>query len=93
VYEDDTEDTSVGYSYYDTAYDNSRQLDYYRLQNVTSLNFSGAKKQYENAYFSVWLRTASSPSPTNYGFISPSGFEGGYFTFRTDGVSPAFRIA
>ena len=42
VYEDDDGNTSNGIDRYDTAYNNTRQLDYYSSQNITTSNYSGA---------------------------------------------------
>ena len=52
VWEDVDGNTSGGPDYYDTAYHNTRQLDYYKGLNVTSLSYSSAiKKNGTSDYF------------------------------------------
>ena len=80
---------------YDTATAETRQLDYYKAQGVTTSNKSGAIKQYNGSNTSWWLRAASSSSSYDRSYFyyvyaagdrdtSPAGF--------TYGVAPAFRI-
>ena len=44
VWEDVDGDTSSGIDHYDTAYNNTRQLDYYKGLNVTTSSYSGVIK-------------------------------------------------
>ena len=82
-----------GPDYYDTAYNNTRQLDYYKKLNVTFLNYSGAIKIGLNTIpIEWWLRTASTTNTDQ--FISVSG-EAHLISSDSDNdycVSPAFRI-
>ncbi|MBQ6497340.1 MAG: hypothetical protein IJI58_01335 [Bacilli bacterium] len=77
---------------YDTAEAETRQLDYYSSQNVTTTNYSGAIKQYTGSNYYWWLRSACSHySNTFY----PVDHYGGWYydgSNSTNGVSPTFRI-
>ena len=92
VYEDGT---SYKISTYDTAWNNTRQLDYYKAKNVTADgHWSSAIKWYninEIAY-QWWLRGADS----NYsnGFLGVYNFVNWYNSGATNsyGFAPAFRI-
>ncbi len=92
VWEDDDGNTSKGIDYYDTAYNNTRQLDYYSSQNVTTSNYSGAIKQNNGSNSYWWLRSAFSSGGNVFYAVYTDG------RWRTDdwyvsrGVSPAFRI-
>ena len=92
VFEDVDGNTSDGIDYYDTAYNNTRQLDYYSSQNVTTSNYSGAIKHNGSNAYGWWLRSAC--SIINYGFYVVDGTGDWYDTgsSNTGGVSPAFRI-
>ena len=76
-----------------TAEAETRQLDYYKNNGVTTSNYSGAIKQYNGTNTSWWLRSAYSDGSVRFitvndngGWIDPNA----NFTY---GVSPAFRIA
>ena len=90
VYEDGT---SNQISSYDTAYNDTKQLDYYKNQGVTTNSYAGAIKQYNGANSNWWLRSAYSRSTG--GFLDV-GSKGGWYYYTallSYGVSPAFRIA
>ncbi len=92
VFEDVDGNTSRGIDSYDTAYNNTRQLDYYSSQNVTTNNYSGAIKQNNGSNYYWWLRSAYS-NVNYYFFIVHTNGNWGYTTSTiTYGVSPAFRI-
>ena len=78
---------------YDTSVGTSKQLDYYKNQGVTAINYAGAIKSYKaNGYF-WWLRSSS--FNTVYSLLG-SDFNGGWNSANASnsyGVSPAFRIA
>ena len=93
VFEDVDENTSSGPDYYDTAYNNTRQLDYYKGLNVTTSNFSSAIKKNENSNSYWWLRSARSYNTYNFNSVSYDGYWYYYNANNTYGVSPAFRIA
>ena len=78
---------------YDTGRNNTRQLDYYSAQGVTTSNYSGAIKQRNGSNSWWWLRTTGS---NNYSRFCAVTSDGNGYTSTADstyGVSPAFRIA
>lgn len=90
VYEDGT---SNKVSTSDTAWDNTRQLDYYKLKGVTTTNYASAIKQFGTEKTNWWLRSALSSS--DYFFITvtkPDGSWGRNGASGNYGFSPAFRI-
>ena len=77
---------------YDTARDNTRQLDYYKNLGVTTSNKSGAIKKNGTSADWWWLRAAGSSS-TYYFFIVRT--DGGWsydIAKYLRGVAPAFRL-
>ena len=80
-------------SSYDTAYNSTRQLDYYANNNVTTSNYSGAIKNYSGSAAWWWLRAADS-SYNSY-FLGVYS-DGDWYSYTADdtsgGVAPAFRI-
>lgn len=93
VWEDVDGNTSNGIDYYDTAYHNTRQLDYYAGLNVTTSNYSGAIKQYSGSNSWWWLRSALSNYTSTFTSVRNTGDSSGSGANYTNGVSPAFRIA
>lgn len=77
---------------YDTATAETRQLDYYKSQGVTTSNISGAIKQYNGSNTKWWLRAAISNDSSSFYFVYTSGDWSGTNAFFTYGVAPAFRI-
>ena len=92
VWEDVDENTNSGPDYNDTAYENTRQLDYYAGLNVTTSSYSGAIKKRNGTNSIWWLRSAYSSNTSGFNLVSNSG--GWYYGIAegTTGVSPAFRI-
>ena len=98
IYEDGTESNL---SENDTAWNNTRQLDYYKARNVTADgHLSSAIKWYKDDINEMadlwWLRTAYSYGNDtflyvsydgNYSIVTASGANGG-----APGFAPAFRI-
>ena len=78
---------------YDTAEAETRQLDYYANNGVTTSNYSSAiKKDSLGIASSWWLRTARSWNSNSF-YAVLSGGDWNYHTpYYSDGVSPAFRI-
>ena len=77
---------------YDTARDNTRQLDYYKNLGVTTSNKSGAIKKNGTSADWWWLRAAGSSS-TYYFFIVRT--DGGWsydIAKYLRGVAPAFQL-
>ena len=91
VWEDVDGNTSSGLDYLDTAYNNTRQLDYYKGLNVTTSNYSSAIKKNGTSNSWWWLRSAYSNNTNAFGNVSNSGYWNSYSV--ASGVSPAFRIA
>ena len=73
---------------YDTARDNTRQLDYYKNLGVTTNNYSGAIK----SAYRWWLRSAYSNDFTNFYSVDTEGAWPYSDAHNTNGVSPAFRL-
>ena len=92
VWKDDDENPSSGIDYADTAYNNTRQLDYYELLNVTLSNYSEEKKQYNGSNYYWWFRSAFSNSMSNFVLVFWDGNFGNSYASNSNGVSPAFRI-
>ena len=78
-----------GYSQTDTAYNMTRQLDYYRINGATIEEYSIAVKYYGATHNNIWLRAASGSFFFNV--VSPGGTTRAYANI-SNGISPAFRI-
>ena len=78
----------------DTAYDQTRQLDYYaNLKVTTSINYSGAIKNKENSNGSAWwLRVAYSDANNYFLPVTADGSWSYSGASNTYGFAPAFRI-
>ena len=89
VYKDGT---SNRVSSNDTAYNQTRQLDYYKNLGVTTDSYSGAIKKYNNSN-SYWLLRAAYSS--NYIAFLVVYYNGDWYYIganSTYGLAPAFRI-
>ena len=71
---------------------NTRQLDYYFNQQVTSLNYDLAKKEKTITSSAWWLRSAQNTNTSSFYEISSVGSADYVAANSTIGVSPAFRI-
>ena len=84
--------TSIIYIY-DSVWNLTRQLDYYKAKGVTTSNYSEAiKKNLSGSNYYWWLRSANSYSNPSFFTVGDSG---DYHTSTSDhafGVAPAFRI-
>ena len=91
VWEDGTSDKV---STYDTAYNNTRQLDYYKSKGVTTSSYSGAKKKKSGSRSGSywWLRAAYSDRHYDFLRVTNDGYWDYLIANITSGVSPAFRI-
>ncbi len=81
-------------SNFDTAYSNTRQLDYYEAQGVIVDSGDSAIKNYQGKASNWWLRTARSDNGYIFLTVNSSGiwlFYGA--TTGSGGVSPAFRLS
>ncbi len=90
VYEDGT---SKPISDWDTSYSNTKQLDYYKNQGVTTSSYAGAIKKYTGINFYWWLRSAYSHANSHFLNVGNDGAWATNYANRSVGVSPAFRIA
>ena len=77
----------------DTSYNNTKQLDYYKNQGVTTISYAGAIKQYNGRNSYWWLRSANSYNTTEFLSVNENGDSTIFFADSSKGVSPAFRIA
>ena len=77
----------------DAGRTNTRQLDYYSAQGVTTSNYSGAIKQRNGSNYWWWLRAADSSYNYDFYTVGDSGDWYSNDASGKDGVSPAFRIA
>ena len=75
-----------------TAYDNTRQLDYYKNIGVTTINYSSIIKKYAGSDSTWWLRVARSNTASNFLVVINSGDWNRYDAYSTYGFAPAFRI-
>ena len=76
----------------DTAESETRQLDYYKNKDVTTTEYSGARKQYNETKNYWWLRSAYSPGTYTFFIVGIFGKWNSYPPANVYGVSPAFRI-
>ena len=79
---------------YDTAEAETRQLDYYKNNGVTTSSYLAAVKTYQGRAQYWWLRAINS-YPGYGGFfynVNLSGIWGSIGAFNTLGLAPAFRI-
>ena len=76
----------------DTAYSQTRQLDYYAEKGVTTKNPSGAIKKYNNSNCDWWLRAAYSNSDSYFLDVVYDGTWVNSIANNSFGFAPAFRI-
>ena len=76
----------------DSAEVETRQLDYYKAQNVTTVSYSGAIKQRNGANSIWWLRSARSNHNSVFFRVDTDGYWSRTISYDPHGVSPAFRI-
>ena len=93
VWEDVDGNTNSGIDYYDTAYNNTRQLDYYANQGVTTSTNAGAIKQRNSSNYNWWLRSAYSSDASYFFRVGSTGSYSNDNALYAYGVAPAFRIA
>ncbi len=77
----------------DTSYNNTKQLDYYKNQGVTTSSYAGAIKQYNGSDEVWWLRSANSIYASTFLYVNSIGYWSDSYASSSCGVSPAFRIA
>mgnify|MGYP004498356959 CR=1 FL=1 len=89
VYEDGTSDQILKY---DSATNNTRQLDYYKNLGVTTNNYSNTIKKNNGSNTSWWLRAAYSNISVAFLLVFDTGDWGSSFAGNSNGFAPAFRI-
>ena len=92
IMEDVDNNPNAGIDYYDKSYSNTRQLDYYKNNNVTTSSYSGAIKQYNSNNSNWWLRSAPFDSNQKFFNILNDGSMNSNYSDDDNGISPAFRI-
>ena len=76
----------------DSAESETRQLDYYKNNGITTDSHSGAVKTYQGRANAWWLRVADFYYNSNFHNVIPSGAWISDYANNTSGVAPAFRI-
>ena len=84
--------TSNQVSSKDTAWDKTRQLDYYANLGVTTSNYSGAIKKYNGSNSHWWLRAARSDSTNSFLRVTNDGNWNYDYAHGNTDFAPAFRI-
>ena len=77
---------------FDSAEAETRQLDYYKNNGVTTGSYSGAVKTYQGSANYWWLRAASSNLSIYFYHVNTTGSWNYYYASSSYGVAPAFRI-
>ena len=77
---------------YDTAENETRQLDYYNRIGVTTSNKSGAIKQYNGSSTYWWLRSVHSSYDYSFYYVVSNGYWSADDAIDALGVALAFRI-
>ena len=75
-----------------TAYDNTRQLDYYKNIGVTTINYSSIIKKYNGSVSNWWLRAARSDTVSSFLVVTNTGDWNVNNADTSYGFAPAFRI-
>lgn len=87
------EDDGLYLSADDTAYSNTRQLDYYKQRGVSLDNhLKNAIKVDNDMPSSCWLRAAISSNDNHFWSVNANGIDCSYYAADTYGFAPAFRI-
>ena len=77
---------------YDTAEAETRQLDYYKANGVTTDSYSGTVKNYNGSLAIWWLRSARSDGTSGFYRVSDTGDWDIDNANNSSGVAVAFRI-
>ena len=91
---EDGEDENNRIGENDTSYSNTRQLDYYKNQRVTTDSYDRKTiKEYKESDNSWWLRSADSSDAYAFLYVIFNGSWDSSWPSDLYGISPAFRIA
>ena len=78
---------------WDSARTLTRQLDYYKMRNVTTSNYGDAIKKNGSSATWWWLRAAGSYSTGTFSLVYISGnYTNDHYASNSGGVAPAFRL-
>ena len=77
---------------YDTARTLTRQLDYYKMKDVTTSNYGDAIKKNGSSAAYWWLRTANSNHINNFLYVFINGGWSDNPATNNYGLAPAFRL-
>ena len=78
---------------WDSARTLTRQLDYYKMRNVTTSNYGDAIKKNGSSATWWWLRAAYSNGTGSFNGVSTNGDYGSnIYATNSGGVAPAFRL-
>lgn len=78
---------------YDSTNGLTRQLDYYKIKNVSTSSYSCAIKKYGINSSNWWLRSVSAAYSSYFFYISYNGsWNHNNYAYVSYGISPAFRI-
>ena len=92
VWKDVDGDPRSGIDYWDTTYEDTRQLDYYSSLSTTTSSYEAAIKK-NNGSSSWWfLRSPNANTPMYFYIVNLNGGWSDYGSQYSQGVSPAFRI-
>ena len=86
------EGTSYKIGNNDTARTLTRQLDYYKMRNVTTSNYGDAIKKNGSSAAWWWLRAAYSSNYASFLDVDTSGSWDNSNASNSGGVAPAFRL-
>lgn len=73
---------------YDSSYDYTRQLDFYKLSNSSPIK----SIYYANNNYSWWLRSAAKFDSSSFLYVTYDGGINSLYANESTGVSPSFRI-
>ena len=85
-------DGTSGTNSYDTARTLTRQLDYYKMRNVTTSNYGDAIKKNGSSTAWWWLRAAYSYTGNSFLIVNANGTWTSNNASYSYGVAPAFRL-
>ena len=77
---------------YDTSDNQTRQLDYYKSIGITTDNYRGAIKRYQESSKQWWTRSACSSINNCFYYVWSDGDWSTFNTYNPHGVAPAFRV-
>ena len=80
------------HSEYDSARNQTRQLDYYLEKGVNNTNYKDAEKRNNGGKDSWFLRAPYSTDDSGFYAVGNNGSYNGFIASMAFGVSPAFRI-